>query len=131
MSRFALQLRRYGRAFLVYLLLVVIGTGAGFYILIQQRLPNPFKSFYKVNAAFPTAAAVVPGLGEPVDVAGVHVGQILGVQLHAGQGLIQMEIDPTMGVRAQHPAEGHVRRHRSRRGAGRTDRAARIHDPDR
>jgi len=93
-----MQIRRYGRSFLIVALLAVLGLGAGFYILLQQRFPNPFISFYQVNAAFPTAAAVVPGLGEPVDVAGVHVGQILGVQLHAGQGVVQMEIDPSDGV---------------------------------
>jgi phospholipid/cholesterol/gamma-HCH transport system substrate-binding protein len=98
-GRTALQIKRYGRSFLVVLLLMVVGIGAGAYILIQQRLPNPFAHFYKVNASFPTAAAVVPGLGEPVDVAGVHVGEILGVQLHAGQGVVQMEIDPSKGVK--------------------------------
>jgi phospholipid/cholesterol/gamma-HCH transport system substrate-binding protein len=98
-GRTALQIRRYGRSFLVVLGLMVIGIGAGSYILIQQRLPNPFKSFYKVSAAFPTAAAVTPGLGEPVDVAGVHVGEILGVKLHAGLGIVEMEIDPSKGVK--------------------------------
>ncbi len=98
-SRTAIQVKRYGRSFLVVLALMVVGIGAGSYILIQQRLPNPFAHFYKINAAFPTAAAVVPGLGEPVDVAGVHVGEILGVQLHAGQGVVQMEIDPSKGVK--------------------------------
>jgi phospholipid/cholesterol/gamma-HCH transport system substrate-binding protein len=97
-SRTVMQIRRYGRSFLTVLVLAVAGLGAGFYILLQQRFPNPFISFYQVNASFPTAAAVVPGLGEPVDVAGVHVGEILGVQLHAGQGVVQMEIDPSDGV---------------------------------
>jgi phospholipid/cholesterol/gamma-HCH transport system substrate-binding protein len=97
-GRTMIQIRRYGRSFLILIALIVIGFGAGFYILIQQRLPNPFKSFYKVNAAFPTAAAVVPGLGEPVDVAGVHIGEILSTELKDGQGIVQMEIDPTKGV---------------------------------
>jgi phospholipid/cholesterol/gamma-HCH transport system substrate-binding protein len=98
-GRTVLQIRRYGRSFLIVIALAIIGSAAGGYILIQQRLPNPFKTFYKINAAFPTAAAVVPGLGEPVDVAGVHVGEILGVQLHAGQGVVQMEIDPSKGIK--------------------------------
>jgi phospholipid/cholesterol/gamma-HCH transport system substrate-binding protein len=94
-----LQIRRYGRSFVILILLAVVGLAAGFYILIQQRLPNPFTHFIKVNAAFPTAAAVVPGLGEPVDVAGVHVGEILGTRLRNGLGVVQMEIDPSRGVR--------------------------------
>ncbi len=98
-SRTTIQIKRYGRSLLVVLALMAVGIAAGSYILIQQRLPNPFAHFYKINAAFPTAAAVVPGLGEPVDVAGVHVGEILGVSLHAGQGVVQMEIDPSKGVK--------------------------------
>jgi phospholipid/cholesterol/gamma-HCH transport system substrate-binding protein len=93
-GRTALQIRRYGRYFAILLMLVVIGTGAGFYILLKQRLPNPFSTYYSVTAAFPSAAAVVPGLGEPVNVAGVHVGEITGASLQNGQGVIHMEIDP-------------------------------------
>lgn len=93
-GRFALQIRRYGRSFLILLALMVVGSAAGFYILLQQRLPNPFQSFYPVNAQFSSAAAVVPGLGEPVNVAGVHVGEITGTSLQNGRGVIHMEIDP-------------------------------------
>jgi phospholipid/cholesterol/gamma-HCH transport system substrate-binding protein len=74
--------------------LAVLGTGAGAYILLKQRLPNPFQSYYPVNAAFPSAAAVVPGLGEPVNVAGVRVGEIVGASLKDGQGVLHMQIDP-------------------------------------
>ncbi|HET9104967.1 MAG TPA: MlaD family protein [Solirubrobacteraceae bacterium] len=93
-SRTRSQIRRYGRSFLVLVALAVAGTACGFYILLQQRLPNPFASYYSVNAAFPTAAAVVPGLGEPVLVAGVHVGEITGTSLAGGQGIVHMDIDP-------------------------------------
>ena len=118
--------------------LVVIGTAAGFYILLQQRLPNPFQTFYAVDAAFSTAAAVAPGLGEPVNVAGVHVGEITGTSLQDGQGVIHMEIDPHKMPRlyprragqpgAQHAAEGHAGR-TSRRAAQRPARCPRGHDP--
>ena len=94
-GRQRVQLRRYGRYVVILLGLVVVGTAAGFYILLQQRLPNPFQSYYEVNGAFPTAAAVVPGLGEPVQVAGVRVGEIAGVSLQNGQGIIHMDIDPS------------------------------------
>ncbi len=94
-GRAKVQIRRYGRSFLILVGLIVVGTAAGFYILLQQRLPNPFQSFYTVNAAFPTAAAVVPGLGEPVNVAGVRVGEITNSELLDGHGVIQMDIDPS------------------------------------
>jgi phospholipid/cholesterol/gamma-HCH transport system substrate-binding protein len=94
-GRFRVQIRRYGRYLAILIALMVIGTAAGFYILLQQRLPNPFQSYYEVNGAFPTAAAVVPGLGEPVQVAGVRVGEISGVSLQNGQGVIHMDINPS------------------------------------
>jgi phospholipid/cholesterol/gamma-HCH transport system substrate-binding protein len=93
-GRMALQLRRYGRSFAILIAVALLGTAFGVYILLMQRLPNPFQSLYQVNGAFPTAAAVVPGLGEPVNVAGVRVGQITGVSLENGQGIIHMQIDP-------------------------------------
>ncbi len=94
-GRFGVQLRRYGRSFAILVALVIVGSAAGFYILLQQRLPNPFQTFYSVNANFSSAAAVVPGLGEPVNVAGVHVGQITNTSLSNGLGVIHMEIDPS------------------------------------
>jgi phospholipid/cholesterol/gamma-HCH transport system substrate-binding protein len=97
-SRTVLQLKRYGRSLLIFIALMLVGLAAGFYILGQQRLPNPFNKTYRVNAAFPSAAGVVPGLGEPVDISGVHVGEILNVKLVAGQGVITMEINKSSGV---------------------------------
>ncbi len=93
-GRTAVQVRRYGRYFVILLGLMVVGSAAAFYILRQQRLPNPFQTFYSVNAEFPSAAAVVPGLGEPVNVAGVHVGTISGTSLQSWPGVVHMEIDP-------------------------------------
>jgi len=77
------------------LVLMALGTAAGFVILLNQRLPNPFQRYYALNAAFTTAAAVVPGLGEPVNVAGVRVGQINGTSLQGGEAIIHMQIDPS------------------------------------
>ncbi len=95
MSRFRLQLKRYGRSFLFLLVLWVVGIGAGAYILINQRFPNPFATFLKVNGRFDTAAGVVPGLGEPVNIAGVNVGEITGSSLQNGQAVIHMQLNPT------------------------------------
>ncbi len=95
MGRLRVQLRRYGRSFLVLVALWAAGITAAVYILLQQRLPNPFSSFVSVNGTFQSAAGVVPGLGEPVNVAGVKVGQITGTSLDNGQAIIHMQIDPT------------------------------------
>src|SRR5205807_2649060 len=75
-GRMLLQIRRYARSFAILVALAVVGTACGFYIVLRQRLPNPLLSFYPVNGAFASAAAVVPALGEPVNVAGVRVGEI-------------------------------------------------------
>jgi len=88
------QVRRYGRHTAMLLALMAAGTACGAFILLNQRLPNPFQHYYAVNGAFPTAAGVVAGLGEPVTVAGVRVGQITGTSLRDGQAIIHMEIDP-------------------------------------
>ncbi len=121
------------------LALWVAGLAAAVYILLQQRLPNPFSSFVPVNGTFQSAAGVVPGLGEPVNVAGVKVGQITGTSLHDGQAIIHMQIDPTQAPRQrpvpqrerdavpEHAAQGHGDQHRPGHPAGRVayERAAR------
>jgi phospholipid/cholesterol/gamma-HCH transport system substrate-binding protein len=94
MTRLKVQLRRYGVYTAMVALVIVVGTVAGFYILLQERLPSPFTDYYTLNASFSTVNAVVPGLGEPVNVAGVHVGEIAGVQLRNGRGVLTMDIDP-------------------------------------
>jgi phospholipid/cholesterol/gamma-HCH transport system substrate-binding protein len=91
----SVQVRRYGGHLVLLLVLMALGTAAGFFILLNQRLPNPFQSYYQVDGAFTTAAAVVPGLGEPVNVAGVRVGQINGTSLRDGQAIVHMQIDPS------------------------------------
>jgi phospholipid/cholesterol/gamma-HCH transport system substrate-binding protein len=96
MKRLKIQLRRYGAYAAMVVLVAVIGTAAGFYILLQERLPSPFTNYYTLNGSFSTVNAVVPGLGEPVNVAGVHVGEIAGVTLHNGHGILQLDIDPSV-----------------------------------
>lgn len=95
MTRAKLQLKRYGRYFVVLLVLWAIGLAAGGYIVINQRFPNPFASFVNVNGRFQTAAGVVPGLGEPVNIAGVNVGEITGTSLSGGQAIIHMQLKPS------------------------------------
>ena len=94
-KRARLAIRRYGGHFIALVVLMVVGIACGFFILQGQRLPNPFQHYYSVNVAFPTAAGVEPGLGEPVNVAGVRVGEISGVSLQDGDAIVHVQIDPT------------------------------------
>jgi phospholipid/cholesterol/gamma-HCH transport system substrate-binding protein len=73
------------------LALVVIG-----YILAKQGVRFPFvqSSPYTVNAEFSTAQAVTPGQGQSVNVSGVKVGDISGVQLKNGFAVVKMAIQP-------------------------------------
>ncbi len=94
-GRASLQIRRYGRSFAVLLVTMAIGLACGWLILQSERLANPFATYYRLSGQFSSAAAVVPGLGEPVNIAGVHVGEITGTSLRNGLGVIDMEIDPS------------------------------------
>ncbi|HUE28753.1 MAG TPA: MlaD family protein, partial [Solirubrobacteraceae bacterium] len=93
--RAAIQVRRYAGHFLALVALIAIGTTCGVLILQSERLADPFASYYTINGAFPSATAVVAGLGEPVNVAGVRVGQITGTSLHDGVAIIHMQVDPS------------------------------------
>ncbi|HYF26045.1 MAG TPA: MCE family protein, partial [Baekduia sp.] len=76
--------------------LAVLGTtglAATAYLLVQQRAPNPFDDVYEVRAEFTSADAIAGGLGQPVNVVGVEVGQVTGVDLVDGRARVTMEID--------------------------------------
>ncbi len=130
--RALVQIRRYARHVLALVAVIAIGTTCGVLILQSQRLANPFASYYTINAEFPSATAVVAGLGEPVNVAGVRVGSITGTSLRGGVAVIHMQIDPdedppdlSRGAcrpGSPHAARGHAGQHlagRSERGSAR------------
>ncbi|MBV9214023.1 MAG: MCE family protein [Actinobacteria bacterium] len=90
--------RKHARAFAALSALVLIALAVSAYILGNERLTAPSwvpfigRSFYTVNAEFTTAQAVVPGQGQTVDIAGVPVGEIGGVQLHDGVASVKLQI---------------------------------------
>lgn len=75
-------------------LIVAIALVCAGYLLTKQRLASPFDDSYDLSARFESAAAVAPGLGEPVNVAGVRVGQISAVELEGGVAVVKMRIEP-------------------------------------
>ncbi len=81
------------RIVLVSVLMVVALASAG-YILSQERLQSPFAKSYTVWAEFEGVPGVAPGLGLPVNVAGVQVGQIGGAKLRNGHGTLELKLDP-------------------------------------
>ncbi|WP_249011217.1 MlaD family protein [Conexibacter sp. DBS9H8] len=76
-------------------LLVLIATGivSAVYVLVHERLPLPFRDTYQLNVELSAADGVAPGLGQPVDVAGVGVGTITAARIVNGNALVTLTID--------------------------------------
>lgn len=90
----ARDIRRNAKAIaaIVGLFLIALATAA--VILPQQRLRLPWDDRYTIAAAFESAKAVTPGQGQSVNVAGIPVGEISGVELRDGQAIVEMSMDP-------------------------------------
>ena len=74
--------------------IMVIAVVCAGYILNKQRLESPFASRYSVELEFDGIDAVTPGLGAPLTVAGVEVGQIDRAYLDDGRGVLRASVDP-------------------------------------
>jgi ABC-type transporter Mla subunit MlaD len=85
--------RTYARFLAVFVLLGGVGIAASIYTLVHQRVALPFTDTYTVSAQFSAADGVVSGLGQPVNVVGVKVGQVTGARLENGRALVTMQID--------------------------------------
>jgi phospholipid/cholesterol/gamma-HCH transport system substrate-binding protein len=72
--------------------LIVAAVAVTLYILEHQPSFVFGQSYYTVRAPFATAAAVTPGQGQAVTIAGVQVGQIGGVTLQDGRAVVTMNI---------------------------------------
>ncbi len=74
-------------------ILGVLGLASTFYLLREQRFPNPLRDTYTVKVKFDEADGVVAGLGQPVNVSGVKVGTIVAADLDSGgNAVVTMEI---------------------------------------
>jgi phospholipid/cholesterol/gamma-HCH transport system substrate-binding protein len=80
------------RDFLAIVALLVAAIAVVGYILEHQPAFTFGKNYYTVEAPFATAAAVTPGQGQAVTIAGVQVGQVGGVALENGQAVVKMNI---------------------------------------
>jgi phospholipid/cholesterol/gamma-HCH transport system substrate-binding protein len=86
------QLERYGKWLLAIAFLAIVAVVCGAYILVQQRLPVPFQDRYALQVELAAASGLTPGLGQPVNVAGVKVGQVDDVRLREGRALVRLQI---------------------------------------
>jgi phospholipid/cholesterol/gamma-HCH transport system substrate-binding protein len=81
------------RDFLAITVLLVLALLTAGYILGHQPAFTLFDNPYVVKASFATAAAVSPGQGEAVTIAGVPVGTVGDVSLQDGDAVVTMDID--------------------------------------
>lgn len=88
------NLRQEARWLGVIGVIVAVALAAAAYLLSNQRLTSPFAERYTLFAELADASAVRPGLGAPVNVAGVKVGQIGGVELEDGRAVLELRLDP-------------------------------------
>ncbi len=86
------QLERYGRWLIALGFLVAVATVCAGYILVNQRLANPFEDTYAVKVEMAQTPGLNPGLGQPANVAGVQVGTITGVELKNGRAVVELDI---------------------------------------
>ena len=93
-------LERYARDFFAIIVLAVVSIIVLGFIFVQQGvvLPNWVPVIgserFELKAEFQTAQAVTPGQGQTVNVAGVKVGEISGVDLEDGVAVVSMNVEP-------------------------------------
>jgi phospholipid/cholesterol/gamma-HCH transport system substrate-binding protein len=88
------NLRREARWIWPIAAIMAIAVVCAAYILSHQRLESPFADRYELHLEFEAVHAVTPGVGAPVTVAGVTVGQIDGVRLAEGRGVLRVRMNP-------------------------------------
>ena len=92
-------IREHLRDFVAIGVLIVLGLVTTGVILSQQsaNLPSwlPFLGHdrFELKAQFSSAQAVTPGQGQTVNIAGIKVGQVTGVDLESGTAVVTMQID--------------------------------------
>ncbi|MHB8695160.1 MAG: MlaD family protein, partial [Solirubrobacteraceae bacterium] len=85
--------KTYARFVLIFVILGGVGIVASVYTLVHERLALPFSNSYTVQASLSASNGLVAGIGQPVNVVGVKVGQVSGVELRNGVSLVTMTID--------------------------------------
>lgn len=91
----AVAIRKHMRDFVAIVGLILVGLVATYIIVQNQRLRIPLLESkpFELKAELTTAAAVTPGQGQTVRVAGVRVGDIDKVDYENGHAVVTMAID--------------------------------------
>lgn len=92
----AREIRKNLRNFIAIGVLVLIAMATSYYIVQEQRLRIPILEDhpFELHAEFQTAQAVVPGQGQTINIAGIQVGDVEGVDLKNGVADVTFGIEP-------------------------------------
>jgi phospholipid/cholesterol/gamma-HCH transport system substrate-binding protein len=85
--------REYGRFVAAIVVFAAIAVACGAYILSQQHLRTPFQDRYTVKVEMPTAQSLTSGKNQPVNVAGVRVGDVVKTELSEGRAVVTLSVD--------------------------------------
>ena len=93
-------IREHLRDFIAIGVLAVLAIVTTSVILVRQQanfpswLPILGQSHFELKAEFSSSQAVTPGQGQTVDLSGVKIGSVQGVNLESGRAVVTMNIDP-------------------------------------
>jgi phospholipid/cholesterol/gamma-HCH transport system substrate-binding protein len=85
-------IRTHSRDFIAIIVLFVLACGVTAYIFYNEPAFTFGQSYYTVKARFSSAAAVTSGQGQTIDIAGVQVGNVGGVELQGGTAIVTMNL---------------------------------------
>jgi phospholipid/cholesterol/gamma-HCH transport system substrate-binding protein len=91
-------IRRHLRDFVAVIALAVLGMGTTVAILLGQGVKFPAwvpgigSDSFELRAEFTSAQAVIPGQGQSVNIAGVDVGEVTGVEVEDGRAVVTMQV---------------------------------------
>ena len=92
-------LREHLRDVVAIIALVLAALFASYVILSNQRaqlpgwLPVLGADRFELEAEFSSAQSITPGQGQSVDIAGIRIGDITGVELEDGHAVVTMEVE--------------------------------------
>lgn len=101
--------REYGRYVAVIVFFAILSLVCGVYILSQQHLRTPLQDRYTVKVAMPTSQSLTSGKNQPVNVAGVRVGDVVKTELHEGQSEVTLSVDKHKLPAVFHDAQAQLR----------------------
>lgn len=87
------QLRYHGKWLIAIGFFALVAATAASWIFVNQRLRTPLADRYELRVAFESTQSLTGGLGQPVNVAGVRVGDVVSTELEDGRSVAKLSIE--------------------------------------